>query len=133
MRKKNESGRTMVEMLAVLVIFIVLSLLGIVGFDFMKNRQKANEVMKVAINIFNISRTKGINTTTEYERMEVPKGVGRMDVKIADKIVIIYHDPYEITNGVVNAIKTTYPYQITQVTETDVGKDMTYHILQIQF
>ncbi len=135
MKKNNESGRSMVEMLAVLVIFAILSLLGIVGFDFMKERQQANELMKVVINIYNIARTKGHNTTTQYERMEVPEGVSRMDAKIVDKVVLIYHNPDDITDGVVNAIENLYNYQVTRETITSVvnGLSQEYNVLRVQF
>lgn len=135
MKKQNESGRSMIEMLAVLVIFIMLSLLGIVGFDYMKERQQANELMKVALNIYNVARTKGHNTTTQYERMEVPKGVYRMDVQIVDKVVLIYHNPNEITDGVIETIENLYNYPVTRETNTDYqlnGQSYTYNILKVQ-
>ena len=135
MKRRSESGRSMVEMLAVLVIFVVLSLLGIVGFDFMKERQQANELMKVVINIYNIARTKGHNTTTDYERMDVPKGVGRMDAKIAEKVVLIYHDPQEITNGVIKTIENLYNYKVTEETITSIinGHSQEFNVLKVQF
>ena len=135
MKKNNESGRSMVEMLAVLVIFVMLSLLGIVGFDFMKERQQANELMKVVINIYNIARTKGHNTTTQYERMEVPEGVSRMDAKVAEKVVLIYHSPEEITDGVIKTIEHLYHYQVTRETVTSVvnGLSQEYNVLKVRF
>ena len=135
MKRKNESGRSMVEMLAVLVIFIMLSLLGIVGFDFMKERQQANELMKVVINIYNIARTKGHNTTTQYERMDVPKGISRMDAKVAEKVVLIYHNPEEITDGVVKTIENLYHYRVTKETVTSIvnGSSQEYNVLKVQF
>ena len=135
MKKINESGRSMIEMLAVLVIFVILSLLGIVGFDFMKDRQHANEVMKVAINVYNIGRTKGHNTTTEYERMEVPKGILRMDVNVAKRIVTMYYDEKVITPGLINSIRNLYNYEVTETTVDNIvgGEKTTYNILLVQF
>ena len=135
MKKRSESGRSMVEMLAVLVIFVMLSLLGIVGFDFMKERQQANDLMKEVINIYNIARTKGHNTTTQYERMDVPKGVTRMDAKIVEKVVLIYHNPDDITEGVIKTIENLYNYQVTQEVITNIvnGKKQEYNVLKVHF
>ena len=46
--KKNESGRSMVEMLGVLAIIGVLSVGGIAGYTMAMNRYRANEVVDYA-------------------------------------------------------------------------------------
>ena len=46
--KKNESGRSMVEMLGVLAIIGVLSVGGIAGYTMAMNRYRANEVIDMA-------------------------------------------------------------------------------------
>ena len=46
--KKNESGRSMVEMLGVLAIIGVLSVGGIAGYTMAMNRYRANEVVDMA-------------------------------------------------------------------------------------
>ena len=45
---KNETGRSMVEMLGVLAIIGVLSVAGVVGFNAAMNRYRANEIIHVA-------------------------------------------------------------------------------------
>lgn len=135
MKRKNESGRSMVEMLAVLVIFAILSLLGIVGFDFMKERQYTNELMDVAVNIYNVARTKGHNTTTDIERMSVPRGVGRMDANVATRSVVIYRDPVVVNEGVIRTIENSYGYTVTEdlVVEMIGDTRREFNSIRIQF
>ena len=49
--KKNESGRSMVEMLGVLAIIGVLSIGGIAGYTLAMNRYRANEILDTASKI----------------------------------------------------------------------------------
>ena len=46
--KKNETGRSMVEMLGVLAIIGVLSIGGIAGYTLAMNRYRANEILDAA-------------------------------------------------------------------------------------
>lgn len=135
MKRNNESGRSMVEMLAVLIIFIILSILGIVGFDFMKERQYANDLMKAAVNVYNIARTKGRNTTTDIEKIQVPKGVGRMDANVSRRTVTVYRDRQIVNRGVIRAIESLYGNDVTEETidETIDGSTRSYSIIKIQF
>ena len=48
MKRTNESGRSMVEMLGVLAIIGVLSIGGIAGYTMAMNRYRANEVLDIA-------------------------------------------------------------------------------------
>ena len=48
MKKVNESGRSMVEMLGVLAIIGVLSIGGIAGYTMAMNRYRANEGLAAA-------------------------------------------------------------------------------------
>ena len=48
MKRTNESGRSMVEMLGVLAIIGVLSIGGIAGYSMAMNRYRANEALDVA-------------------------------------------------------------------------------------
>ena len=48
MKKTNESGRSMVEMLGVLAIIGVLSIGGIAGYSMAMNRYRANEALDIA-------------------------------------------------------------------------------------
>lgn len=48
MKKGNETGRSMVEMIAVIAIMGILSLGGIAGYTLATNRYQANRVLDVA-------------------------------------------------------------------------------------
>ena len=64
--KKNESGRSMVEMLGVLAIIGVLSIGGIAGYTLAMNRYRANEIMDTAakLAIVSMSKTGATKTAT---------------------------------------------------------------------
>ena len=66
MTMKNESGRSMVEMLGVLAIIGVLSIGGIAGYTMAMNRYRANEIIdtasKVAIVAMTANAGAGIKT-----------------------------------------------------------------------
>ena len=49
---KNESGRSMVEMLGVLAIIGVLSIVGLTGYRQAMNKIKANEVVQLANTLY---------------------------------------------------------------------------------
>ena len=51
MKKTNESGRSMVEMLGVLAIIGVLSIGGIAGYTLAMNRYRANEILNAASDV----------------------------------------------------------------------------------
>ena len=54
---KNESGRSMVEMLGVLAIIGVLSVGGIAGYTMAMNKYKANEILATATQMSIIAKT----------------------------------------------------------------------------
>ena len=62
MTMKNESGRSMVEMLGVLAIIGVLSIGGIAGYTMAMNRYRANEIIDAASKIGIIAMTKNDNS-----------------------------------------------------------------------
>ncbi len=64
MTMKNESGRSMVEMLGVLAIIGVLSIGGIAGYTMAMNRYRANEIIDAASKISVIAMTNS-NTTAK--------------------------------------------------------------------
>ncbi len=57
MKKTNESGRSMVEMLGVLAIIGVLSIGGIAGYTTAMNRYRANEIIDMASKYATVSYT----------------------------------------------------------------------------
>ncbi len=78
--KKNESGRSMVEMLGVLAVMSVLALGGITGYVLAINRQRANNVLDVAGKLaamgvggktFNNLASAGLETDAEGVDMQL--------------------------------------------------------------
>ena len=63
MKKTNESGRSMVEMLGVLAIIGVLSIGGIAGYSMAMNRYRANEALDMA-NKFAVVIYSGYHTAS---------------------------------------------------------------------
>ena len=57
MTMKNESGRSMVEMLGVLAIIGVLSIGGIAGYTMAMNRYRANEIIDTASKVAIVAMT----------------------------------------------------------------------------
>ena len=56
--KKNENGRSMVEMLGVLAIIGVLSVAGIAGYTMAMNKYRANEVAQSASMLLILAQTR---------------------------------------------------------------------------
>ena len=88
MKRTNESGRSMVEMLGVLAIIGVLSIGGIAGYSMAMNRYRANEILdaasKYAVIVYSASETyKTMNNggtldtlpTFEKSGLNCPSGV----------------------------------------------------------
>ena len=71
--KKNESGRSMVEMLGVLAIIGVLSVGGIAGYTMAMNRYRANEVVDYA-NKYAVIVYSGWMTAKMMNNGTVPAG-----------------------------------------------------------
>lgn len=68
MKQKSESGRTMSEMLAVLAIVGILSISSLMGFQYMMNKHKINEIIH-AVNLANVQ----ILTRLAQQKMESPQ------------------------------------------------------------
>ena len=62
--KKNESGRSMVEMLGVLAIIGVLSIGGIAGYTLAMNRYRANEILDTAAKLAVVSMSSKSQTAS---------------------------------------------------------------------
>ena len=76
MKKTQESGRSMVEMLGVLAIIGVLSIGGIAGYSMAMNRYRANEALdaatKYAVILYAADQTKKATTGTALADGDVP-------------------------------------------------------------
>lgn len=67
MTMKNESGRSMVEMLGVLAIIGVLSIGGIAGYSMAMNRYRANNIIHAASQVSVIDMTRSGGTETDLD------------------------------------------------------------------
>ena len=80
--KKNESGRSMVEMLGVLAIIGVLSIGGIAGYTLAMNRYRANEIIDAAAKIAVVAMSKDGGKGGNANQEDVPglKLVGASEI-----------------------------------------------------
>lgn len=63
--KKNELGRSMVEMLGVLAIIGILSVAGVGGYSLAMNRYRANQIFDIASRIKSSTTGGGISSATD--------------------------------------------------------------------
>ena len=69
---KNETGRSMVEMLGVLAIIGVLSIAGIAGYSMALKKAKANDILAAATQCGILARTyQGTGTTTSVDCVDL--------------------------------------------------------------
>ena len=66
MKKTNENGRSMVEMLGVLAIIGVLSVAGIVGYTIAMRKHRANEIAE-AVSMLAVAAKTGEVTTNTHD------------------------------------------------------------------
>jgi Tfp pilus assembly protein PilE len=90
--RKNEKGRSMVEMLGVLAIIGVLSVGGIYGYTVAMNKYKANEIVQTAsmLKIMAESKNAGTGGVAELSDLTDANIAGLVDMcSKADKTVKI--------------------------------------------
>lgn len=111
MTMKNESGRSMVEMLGVLAIIGVLSIGGIAGYTMAMNRYRANEIIDTASKTAIIAMTSNAgvggdaNISNLGSNIKVPciKADGDIESDRYGKVTI---NVDEACTGVADVIKT---------------------------
>ena len=83
--KKNESGRSMVEMLGVLAIIGVLSIGGIAGYTLAMNRYRANEILDTAAKVAVIAMSKngGQGNTADLGDLDMNRVAGATAISSA--------------------------------------------------
>ena len=113
--KKNESGRSMVEMLGVLAIIGVLSIGGIAGYTIAMNRYRANEWLNTAAQVSILAMTKdgGKGNTATLQDLG---GVGAVTLSGANT----NDDVTAYANGVV--VLTNTESDVTKVIRELSGK-----------
>ena len=87
--KKNESGRSMVEMLGVLAIIGVLSIGGIAGYTLAMNRYRANEIMDTAAKLAIVSMSKTNSTEPTVATLGLENPIGGANLSVANGVVTV--------------------------------------------
>ncbi len=80
--KKNENGRSMIEMLGVLAIIGVLSAVGIYGYTVAMFRHQMNEVVHIASSLALMSRSANVGTgkTLTLASAGLPSKIGGLNL-----------------------------------------------------
>lgn len=102
--KKQESGRSMVEMLGVLAIIGVLSIGGIAGYTMAMNRYRANAVIdaanKYALILYSTYQNAKVNGVLEKYPAFLDTGLGNLSGgKLNDATITITANPVTSNSG----------------------------------
>lgn len=109
---KQESGRSMVEMLGVLAIIGVLSIGGIAGYTMAMNRYRANEIIDAASKVIVVAQTSD-DKAADLEDIDINGKVGGCAVRISafstndgrgDMVSVSGCNPYPSIMNAVNSI-----------------------------
>ncbi len=109
--RKNESGRSMVEMLGVLAIIGVLSIGGIAGYTLSMNRYRANAIVdaanKYASLVFGSCQAQ---LATEQQALEecVPPSVDALGITAPDGVTIL-SEVEDVTETGVVVVVSNFP------------------------
>ena len=124
---KNETGRSMVEMLGVLAIIGVLSVGGIAGYTMAMNKYRANEILNTASMLSMLSRSANGGMGGNFDTLAnagLEKPYGSVDMKSTDNgatITVSGADPAVMT--AVTAASNGYLYTISAASTTTGGSD----------
>ncbi len=110
---RNESGRSMIEMLGVLAIIGVLSIGGLAGYTMAMNRHRANQVLDYVSRAAVIAQTYGdgsqavnsTNCSVLLDSETPPTGLSSCTVsKNADTDIVIVTVAYSNNTRIANAV-----------------------------
>ena len=110
---RNESGRSMIEMLGVLAIIGVLSIGGLAGYTMAMNRHRANQVLDYVSRAAVIAQTYGdgsqavnsTNCSVLLDSEALPTGLSSCTVsKNADTDIVIVTVAYSNNTRIANAV-----------------------------
>ena len=131
MKKTNETGRSMVEMLGVLAIIGILSVAGIVGYTVAMRKYRANEIAQAISMLAVAARTSnygaGVSVNTNYtdliEDAIVPSGVYTLRAlaengKFKKEIELVIDDDPELCLAVANIFGKSINNPLYVKTET---------------
>lgn len=116
-KKTMQSGRTMIEILAVLSIVAILSLGGIIAFDRAQGSSEANKIISGTGEIYAIAKVKGHTTSTKRERKSasLPKQV--KEIKVTPKGIATVTITKCISKEIIQALATHFGYCIKEIKE----------------
>ena len=114
-KKKQESGRSMVEMLGVLAIISVLSIGGIAGYTLSMRRHRANQVLDIATKYSVIAYTacqeeiidKNISTLLNCKTSSVPP-ITDTDLELPGDASSIFFNSVTESDGVQTILISIY-------------------------
>ncbi len=89
---KKESGRTMVEMLGVLMIFAVLSIVGIAGYDEIKDKWRVTQTLTAVQKVYSVARSKGKMADSFTQRLPLPRGVVYIKAYPSGSVHVFYNE-----------------------------------------
>ena len=99
--KKNENGRSMVEMLGVLAIVGVLSVAGIAGYSMAMRNYRANEIVNAASMFYVLAKAQnqgnGPSDNTDYETLGGTNPSGATLAYTDNAFTITFTDPDDCT------------------------------------
>ena len=125
MSYKNETGRSMVEMLGVLAIIGVLSVAGIAGYTMAMRKYRANEIAEaismLAVAVNTTHAGEGITSTTTYHDMfnqNNPSGATKLEANVTngvfDKTLTVELDSEALCNAVADNFGTSGSLTVAQ-------------------
>lgn len=109
----KESGRTMVEMLGVLMIFGFLSIVGIAGYEELKNKWRVTETLTAIQKVHSVARSKGRSTNSYKQNLPLPNGILLIESK-ADGSMRIYYDEEGFSAGLIEDLERKLGLTITK-------------------
>ena len=131
MKKTNETGRSMVEMLGVLAIIGVLSIGGIAGYTLAMNRYRANEILNAAALVAIAATSADGGSGAERDLGELG-GLGAITLPAIDLdsdikssasgvVTILVNKDYEKVAELVNTLSGSRVDEFTKGDKTGTG------------
>lgn len=101
---KNEKGRSMIEMIGVLCIFAVLSIVGLVTYDYAKERFWVVNTSQAVLKLISLAKVQGKDVTDATARIALPDGVLRIEVENASRTARLMYDEEVVEEKHFNAL-----------------------------
>ncbi len=114
----KESGRSMLEMIGVLFVLAIVSVVGLVTYDYAKERFWAVNASQALVKMMSISRVQGRNVTDTSARINLPDGLLMVSVDYKTRTATVYYDEDEVDNKKFDAL-TAYGYEVGDKTDVE--------------